>query len=212
MKKTRLISVLLLVFLFLLIPLSVQAASNIAILTVFSDPTKSYVGSSGLKYDVGTHSWITVKNIASTSITVGALNGIAPGKTVSVGTWSDLVTKEHKGIWYNLEARYIREDGAYSGRVSRTYYLTATKLDTLNKKIKNNDRWYLIQPCSYWACMQWNSVADSSLSSVFPSTPKKLAASIKATSGWTTRAAVPYDYPVYYANGAGTPIRSIIYY
>lgn len=211
MKKIRLVSVLLLVFLFLLIPFSVQAASSSAILTVFSDPTPSYVGSSGLSYDVGTHSWITVKNIASTSIAVGALNGIAPGKTVSVGTWSNTVTKEHNGIWYNLEARQIREIGAYSGRVSRTYYLTATELDALNRNIKNNDWWSLTRPCSYWACMQWNNLAFVKLSSGLPSTPKKLAASIKATSGWTARAAVPYDYAVYYANGAGTPIKSKIY-
>lgn len=194
---------------FVLLTMPALAASNVAILTVFSDPTPSYVGSSGFSIDVGTHSWITVKNIASTYITVGALNWIAPGKTVSVGTWGN--QKEHKGIWYNLEARHIRYNNAYSGRVSRTYYLTATKLNTLNNHIKNNDWWYTIQPCSYWTCMQWNGVANSQLSSGFPSTPKKLAASIRARPGWTTRAAVPYDYPVYYANGAGTPIRSKIY-
>jgi hypothetical protein len=198
---------------FLTIP-AVSAASNVAILTVFSDPTPRSIGSSGSTIDIGlgAHSWITVKNIASTPITVGALNGIAPGKTVSIGTYGN--QKEHNGIWYNLEARDIKYDNKkYSGRVSRTYSLTATQLNTLNKNIKNNDWWSLIHPCSYWAGMQWNAVVPNvPLSIGIPSTPITLAITIKATSGWTTRAAVPFDYPVYYANGAGTPKRSIIYY
>lgn len=181
----------------------------VAVLQIFSDPTKTSIGSSGLNIDAGTHSFITVKNISSSNITVGGLSGIAPQKTISVGTWAN--KSEHKGVWYNLEARLISDSSSMlNGRVSTTYKLTSDNLSTLSKCIKNNDWWYASQPCSYWAGFQWNGLPGTpSLEVGFPiSTPKTLADSIKAISGYFTCAAVPYDYVVYYANGSGAPIRS----
>lgn len=43
--------------------LTIQASAGIATLTIFADPTASTIGSSGLSYDLGTHAFITTKNI-----------------------------------------------------------------------------------------------------------------------------------------------------
>jgi hypothetical protein len=67
--------------------ITTYANAGIATLTIFADPTSSTIGSSGLSYDMGTHAFITVKNISTSNITVGKLGSIAPGKTVSIGTW-----------------------------------------------------------------------------------------------------------------------------
>lgn len=188
-----------------------SASESVAILTIFSDPTSSYIGISGHPIDVGTHSFITVKNISSSTITVGGLSGVAPNKMISVGTWGNKT--EHTGVWYNLEEKFINEDNAYAGRVSLSYNMTQAELDNLNWYIKNDDVWMATRPCSTFAVEQWNYIVPSSLdvSPGFPSTPKSLANSIKTKSGWTSGAPVSYDYVVYYAQGSGAPIRSTQY-
>lgn len=193
--------------------ITTQASAGIATLTIYADPTSSTIGSSGLSYDLGTHAFITVKNISASNITVGKLGLIAPGKTVSIGTWGN--KSEHSGLWYNLEAYYIYKNAAYSKRVSYSMALTDTTLSTLNTYIKNNDYWSRTTNCSSFASGAWNSAAVSTdkISAGIPNTPKNLANNIK--SKWPTQyrtgLSVPYNYVVYYAQGSGTPIKSTIY-
>jgi hypothetical protein len=189
------------------------ASDGIATLTIFADPTSSTIGSSGLSYDLGTHAFITVKNISTANITVGRLSGIAPGKTVSVGTWGN--KSEHKGLWYNLESYFVYKNSAYSGRVSYSLTLTSTTLDSLTAYIKSNDYWSNTTNCSSFAAGAWNSAAGSTdkISAGIPNTPKKLANNIK--SKWPTQyktgLSVPYNYVVYYAQGSGAPLKSAVY-
>ena len=190
--------------------ITTQAYAGIATLTIFADPSASTIGSSGLSYDLGTHAFITVKNISTSPITVGKLGSIAPGKTVSIGTWGN--KSEHKGLWYNLESYFVYKNSAYKNRVSYSMALSDTSLSTLNTYIKNNDYWSNTTNCSSFASGAWNSVAVTSdkISAGLPNTPKNLASNIK--SKWPTQYktgyVVPYDYVVYYAQGSGTPIRS----
>lgn len=186
------------------------AYAGIATLTIFADPTTSTIGSSGLSYDLGTHAFITVKNISTSNITVGKLSGIAPGKTVSIGTWGN--KSEHTGLWYNLEPYFVYYKSAYAKRVSYSMALTSTSLGTLNTFIKNNDYWSKTTNCSSFSASAWNSVAASAdtISAGVPNTPKNLANNIKSKwpSQYKTGFEVPYNYVVYYAQGTGLPIRS----
>ncbi len=190
-----------------------QAYAGIATLTIFADSSASTIGSSGLNYDLGTHAFITVKNISTTNVTVGKLGSIAPGKTVSIGTWGNKT--EHKGLWYNLESYFIYKNSAYKNRVSYSMALDSTSLSTLNTYIKNNDYWSNTTNCSSFASGAWNSVAITSdkIGAGLPNTPKNLANNIK--SKWPTQYqtgyTVPYNYVVYYAQGSGTPIKSVTY-
>jgi hypothetical protein len=189
------------------------ASAGIATLTIFADPTSSTIGSSGLSYDLGTHAFITVKNISTSNITVGNLGSIAPGKAVSIGTWGNKT--EHKGLWYNLESYFVYKNNAYSKRVSYSMALTDISLATLNTYIKNNDYWSNTANCSSFAAGAWNSVAISSdkISAGVPNTPKNLANNIKSkwSAQYRTGLSVPYNYVVYYAQGSGTPIKSTLY-
>jgi hypothetical protein len=185
-----------------------------AILTIFADPSSGGTGSSGGGSGslFGTHAFITIKNNSTSSITIGRLSGIAPGKTVSVGTWGN--TAEHKGLWYNLEGYFVSKYSFYSGRVSVNYLLSSSQLSTLTSFIINNDSWSLTYNCSSFAVGAWNKVVDSyaRLSAGVPNSPKALAASIKSKfPGYSTGANVPWNYVVYYANGTGTPIKSTVY-
>ncbi|MCM3785178.1 hypothetical protein M3231_19575 [Neobacillus mesonae] len=143
-------------------------ATSVAILTMFSDGTDAGIGSSGSTF--GTHSFITVKNISSSAITVGGLSGIASQKTVSVGTWGN--QDENKGLWYNLEALYVNNNSAYKNRVSKSMYLTQTQLNSINTYIKNSDSWSHLNNCSTFAVGLWNSVSSDTYSAGSPNTPK----------------------------------------
>ena len=190
----------------------------VAVLSVFSDDTYSPNEiCSSLTFDGGTHSFITIKNISSSNINVGCFSGIAPNNTMSLGTWGNKA--EHKGIWYNLESYYISKKSAYTGRISIGWALTQTELNTLNAFIKNNDTWSVTSNCSVFAYKAWNSVAISPYkffgSGYIPAvmTPKILSAQIKnmPNVAYATRASVPWNYVVYYAQGTGTPKASTIY-
>ncbi|NOY35832.1 MAG: hypothetical protein GXP44_02850 [bacterium] len=193
------------------VPLSATGAA--AVITIFADATSDGSGSSGGSgFGFGTHAFITVKNVSSGNIQVGKFSNIAPGKTMSLGTWGN--KSEHTGLWYNLESYFIQSYGYYSNRVSTSYIMTASELANLNSYIINNDYWSLLTNCSSFAASAWNSAVDPSysLSAGTPNTPSNLADNLMAKfPGYQTGAAVPWDYIVYYAQGTGTPIPSSIY-
>ncbi|GMX58160.1 MAG: hypothetical protein YFSK_5020 [Candidatus Yanofskyibacterium parasiticum] len=182
-----------------------------AVLTIFS------VSSGTISSSISGHAFITVKNVSTGGLTIniGRFSGIASGKTMSLGTWSNTVTTEHNGLWYNLEAYKLAKNGAFSGRVSVSYLLNATQLNNLNNYIINHDSWSLASPCSSFAVNAWNSVVDSSyrLSAGTPSTPTNLKNNIqsKFKGQYATNGAIPYNYVVYYAKGTGSPVKSIVF-
>lgn len=183
-------------------------SSNVASVRIFADPTQSNIGSSGLSIDVGTHAWITVSNISNSTITVGKFN-VAAGKTMALGTWGNKA--EHTGLWYNLESYLISKNSAYGGRVSLRVDITQANLTTLNKHMVGYDKWSITTNCSSFAVSSWNKVCSTTLSAGVINTPKNLANSIKAVSGYSTGHSVPHNYIVYYANGSGSPIASTVY-
>ena len=194
--------------------MSALVVPAVAMITIFADPTNGGAGSSGGdgSSTFGTHAFITVKNMSQSNINIGKFSGIVPGKTMSIGTWGN--KSEHTGLWYNLESYFVYYNNAYASRVSASYLITATQLNTLNSYVINNDRWSLLTNCSSFASGAWNSVVDSAyrLGAGVPSTPRNLSNSIKAKfPGAPTGGLVPYNYFVYYANGTGSPVRSSVY-
>lgn len=191
------------------VPTSTRASeANVVSVRVFADPSKSTIGSSGLEIDLGTHAWITVSNTSSSNVTVGKFN-VAAGKTMSLGTWGN--KSEHKGLWYNLESYFIKNNSSYGNRVSLRVDLTATNLSALNNTIVGYDKWSVTNNCSSFAVTCWNKVCSTKLSAGVINTPKNLAGSIKGISGYSTGFSVPHNYKVYYANGSSTPILSSTY-
>lgn len=91
--------------------------------------------------------------------------------------------------------------------------LTESQLNTINNYAVYNDYWSLSNNCSSFASGLWNSVCTSSkrVSAGYPKTPANLSNSIKSKTGYSTGAAVPYDYLVMYAQGGNTPQRSTQY-
>lgn len=189
----------------------------VAMLTIIADPTFT-AGSFGISSGnfsvlTGTHAFITIRNVSSSNINVGKFSGIAPNTTMSVGTWGNRT--EHIGLWYDLEEYAVYWQRAYAGRVSVSYLMTATQLNSLNTFIINNDYWSKLNNCSSFASAAWNTIVGSAywLNAGSPSTPKFLAGSIKVKfpANYLVGAAVPYNYVVYYAKGTGSPVRSTIY-
>lgn len=183
----------------------------VATVSIFSDADQD--GSSGGSSSYYGHAFITIKNNSGSTISVGNLSGIQSNKTVSVGTWGNKA--EHTGLWYDLESYFVSQ-GSYSGRISVSYIMNSSELATLNSMIINGDSWSYLSNCSTFAKNAWNAVAPDpyDLSAGWPiNTPSGLASSIQSvfSGSYSTNAAVPYDYVVYYANGTGAPIRSSVY-
>ncbi|CAM3661569.1 MULTISPECIES: hypothetical protein [Saccharibacillus] len=183
-------------------------AGSIAAVRIFADPTSSVLGSSGLSIDLGTHAWITVSNTSNRTIVVGKIN-VAPGKTVSLGTWGNKT--EHQGLWYNLESFLISKNNAYSNRVSANVFITQSNLNKLNSHILRFDKWSTLTNCSSFAASSWNLIASPSVSAGVINTPKNLASSIKNINSYSTGVTVPFNYAVYHANGSQTLTASSIY-
>lgn len=191
--------------------LSVQATQEyVAVLRMFSVGANNTRGSSGDDGSsaFGTHSFITVKNISGSNLTIGGLSGITDGKTVSLGTWGN--KSEHKGLWYNLESEMIASFNTYGGRVSTHMWLTKEQLNNLNYFITNRDSWSYTNNCSSFAVRAWNYVSDNKYSAGSPNTPRNLAFSIR-DGAYSIDVAVPQDYKVYYANGTSAPVKSNVW-
>lgn len=116
-------------------------SSYVAELQVFSDGTENIQnGSSGLSLDTVVHSFISVKNISNSNIVVGKLQ-VATRKTMVLGTWGN--KDEHKGLWYNLEPKFIRDKGDYDNKVSLKANLISDYMNSLKRFITvNDDQWF----------------------------------------------------------------------
>jgi hypothetical protein len=186
---------------------ALKASKSVAIVGIFADP-KSKDGS----FTDG-HAFITVRNASQSNIKVGALSGIQPNKTMSLGTYGN--RREHVGLWYNLEAFQVYTKSSYPDRVSYSYILTQSELDSLNAFILGRDSHTTARNnCTHFAVDAWNGVVARSyrLSNGVLNTPTGLAASIKSTfPSYTKKGSVPFNYVVYYANGKKAPKKSADY-
>lgn len=136
------------------------------------------------------HSWIVIENLTNSKLRIGNYN-IGGKRSVSLGTWGNI--KQHKGIWYNLEAHLQYkannngQSSAFSSHVSAGKGLTSKDTKSLNTCLFSINRWSYIDNCSYFAKSIWNSVAKTKLSGGnIVDTPSGLAKSIKSKLSYYT--------------------------
>lgn len=123
----------------------------VAEVSIMSDGTSTGKGKS-----YGTHSFIYIKNISKNNLSILGL-GIRPGKGVTVGTFGN--RKDGKGIYLNLEGKYIREENAYQGRISLTRRITQKELNKMLGVMKASNKWSETKNCAWFATEAWNSIA-----------------------------------------------------
>lgn len=181
-------------------------AADVCKMTIFADNTESYVGSSGLSIDAGTHAWLRFQNASSSSIKVGGLS-VAAGSAVTIGTWGN--KSKYIGVWYNLEAVAIKKNNAYTSRYSKSINLTSAELSKLSVVLKSYDRWTAGNNCSSYASVIWNNAGGTILSAGLINTPKKLASSIIKTGSYSKNASCTGGSKVYY--NATSPTRYSAY-
>lgn len=157
------------------------ASSNVATVKIYSIGKVSSGASSN---NLG-HTWITIKNTTSKTITVGRYN-LCKGCTVSAGTFGN---KRHNGVYYNLEGYYNNLDSSqFENTVSLSENVTAKELSWITRSIKNNDNWSKGNNCSDFALRIWNYISPSS-KDIYPfgvDTPTGVEKKIKAIKGHGT--------------------------
>ena len=184
--------------------------SAVAELTIFSDGTAiGVVGSVGV---LAGHSFITVKNVSGSQISVGGLDNVAPQQTISVGTWGN--KNEHVGLWYNLESYFVHLDSLAYATASLTRSITAADLSVLNGYILRHDSYNaVLNNCSSFASGAWNSVTpwSSELYAGWPNTPTGLFYNITQVGAvkYGEASNIPWNsIGVWYANQKKKPVRS----
>ena len=156
-------------------------SSDVALLTLFTFDGKKE-SKFGL-FNLG-HSFLSVENISSETITIGKVE-VAPNETISIGTWS---SKAHFGVWYNVESNYIKDYNKYDGRISITAGISSQDTEKMNKFILAHDYWSPTNNCSNFALNLWNTVAeeDEELVRPFIYSPSKIAKALKNFEGYET--------------------------
>ncbi len=182
----------------------------IAVLRLFSDPTNIEENRIlGFNINRGRHSFLSIENVSDTSIPVGKFM-LAPGKTISLGTFSSGKTKEHSGLWYGLEARNISVQNIYGPRASIRCDITRYNLDTLNNNLPQFfNGWSYIKNCAYFATTIWNSICSVKITGKTPLTAKSVYDSIIKTGMYSFGVPVPYQFMAYHADASKRPVKSV---
>lgn len=156
MKKLKLFSVVLSFILVLNIFITVNnhqvdAATNVAYVWV--------IGCSG--DGTNGHGFIAVKNVSSSSITVGKYS-LGAGKIVTLGTFGNL--KDGSCLYYNVEKyRMVNDYCSYTPSSYIGMYITSSELTTLNSTINSNTSWTLTNNCTSFAQACWNSISANKI-------------------------------------------------
>ena len=132
---------------------------------------------------------------------------VADNKSITASTWDESVdvSKEHEGLWLNLDSK-LNSKNINLQNVSIQIPLRQVDLNTVNTNIKNNDKWGYLNNCSSFASKIWNSVANGStqVDAGIINTPATLAKSITKVGQAQSYALLKYNtssphyYPVYY--------------
>ncbi len=172
----------------------VDAASYVAYVNVVS-----YEGNDGVGLG---HSFLAVQNTSSSTITIGKMQ-LAPGKTVTLGTFGNL--EDGKCLYYNVEKYCMNDSNSNNNFTPNKFlgeYITSSELSTLNSTINSNTSWTLSDNCASFAADCWNSFSDRQVSSnsIFLynqyyydpiANPHFLAGNIEKQSGNSTNLFIP---------------------
>ena len=124
------------------------------------------------------HSFLYITNDTIEEITVGYLN-VAPGDSITIGRFPNRTgekillgspnsNSEHKGIWYNIEAKSY-DNGSYRDTIALETTVSNDELYALNIYISNNDNVYDIAllNCVHFAIGAWNLVSSDTIPTTF---------------------------------------------
>ena len=114
-----------------------RAAEAVALLRIYSTTGS---GSSSSFTNLG-HSWLMITNLSGSTANIAGIN-VADGKSITASTWDESVdvSREHKGLWLNLDSK-LNSNGINLQNVSIQLPLRQIDLNTVNSNIKNNDKW-----------------------------------------------------------------------
>lgn len=119
------------------------------------------------------HSWISVENQTGHSVSLIDYE-IQDGELLTFSIWA---ITGHRGVYFNLEADFIRQFGRYDGRQSLSVCVDESRLAVIEDYIRKNDSWTFSMNCSRWAAELWNAVADEAFelkTQTLVYTPKRL--------------------------------------
>ena len=79
-----------------------RAAEAVALLRIYSTTGS---GSSSSFTNLG-HSWLMITNLSGSTVNIAGIN-VADGKSITASTWDESVdvSREHKGLWLNLDSK-----------------------------------------------------------------------------------------------------------
>lgn len=184
----------------------------IASVRIFADPT--HVKESNKLFGIpvpikrGRHTFITIENISTKDIQVGKVV-LPPHKTISLGVFSMMKTKEHSGLWMCMEARNILLNGFYGPRASLRCDITENDLSNINAKLKKfYNRWNYYHNCAYFCRVIWNLVSSLKIKRRIVITPLNIYEDIIKTQKHTIGYPVPFQYLVHYIDDYGKPCKS----
>ena len=148
------------------------------------------------------HCFLSVKNIKSSTITVGHQN-LSSNNKLSIGTWP---TSYHYGIHYNYE-NY--DNGGWKSRPCATLSVTITDLgvSALNTILHNSsyNTWTISNTCASFASYVWNQLIPSTYYQVTVSwQPSVVYSSITSISGYSTTSVIPNNSNVGYVSASDT--------
>lgn len=153
MKTKRLLALIIAVIMLLgALPLSSSAASSGGAYVA-----KMYICT---RTKITGHVWLYFENLTDHEITVGCYK-LPKGQGVTVSAYNT-ARKDGKGNYYNIDGYCLNKYGSGSTTCA-SMNLTASQLDTVNKKILERNSWSGTKNCCYFACNAWNSVASSKL-------------------------------------------------
>lgn len=102
-----------------------RAAEAVALLRIYSTTGS---GSSSSFTNLG-HSWLMITNLSGSTVNIAGIN-VADGKSITASTWDESVdvSREHKGLWLNLDSK-LNSNGINLQNVSIQLPLRQIDLD-----------------------------------------------------------------------------------
>lgn len=144
MKKT-IAAMLVLVLIFLSSPVMVSAAGE------EKDVARMWLCSKINTKDIIDHTFVYFENVSKKTLTVGRFR-LAPGKTVSVGTFGSTGPDGGFGLYYNLET----ERDYYVDLLAIPCLLTENELKAVSDSFKDYNHWGPFLNCTFFAVRTWN--------------------------------------------------------
>lgn len=143
----------------LFLAIMIIASVGVTCLTAFADT--SVIRLSIFCYykntDGAGHAWLMIENSTPNYYDVGAYR-ISPYETITVGTWGNL---SNNGVWYNVEAIGVNQNGLWTDRVSLTKDITEQNLQTISGYINNHDYWNISYNCTVFVKDIWNMIFNN---------------------------------------------------